>query len=71
MSSNSQAESRLGTADVPGQLSRTFFGGGVQGSRPSYSDSYQPPYTGYGVPQAPILSGGGFFPGINLYRGSS
>ena len=70
MSSNSQAESRLGAADVPGQLSRIFFGGGVQGSRPSYSDSYQPPYTGYGVPHTPGLSGGGFFPGSILYTGS-
>ena len=56
MSAQAQQENRLGIEDVPGEISRIFFGGGVQGSRPSYSDSYQPPSSG--------LS-----PGGSLYRG--
>ena len=42
---------------------------GIESRQSSYSGQYQPPSSGYGVPQGPVLSGSGFFPGGSLYRG--
>ena len=69
MSNKDQPESRLGLDDVSGEISRIFFGKGIQSGRPSYSDGYQPPSPGYGVPQGPVLDQNGFGPGRSLYRG--
>ena len=56
MANTDQQEQRLGLSDVSDQISRVFFGKGVESGRPSYSDGYQP---GYGAPQRPALYRGG------------
>ena len=70
MSNTDQPESRLGLDDVSGEISRIFFSKGIQSGRPSYSDGYRPPSTGYGVPKGPVLNENEFSPGRSLYRGN-
>ena len=69
MSNTGQPQNRLSIDEVPDQISRIFFGKGIQSGRPNYASSYQPPSPGYGVPQGPVLSDNGFFPGSSLYLG--
>ena len=65
MSGADQQEARLGLSEVSDEISRVFFGKGIQSGRPSYSDGYQP---GYGAPPALDPSRPGL--GTRLYRGT-
>ena len=58
----------MGIDEVPEQNSRILFGNVVESGRPSYTNSYQPSYTGYGVPQSPVLPDGELF-SSSLYVG--
>ena len=62
MSATDLPESRLGLSEVSEEISRVFFGKGMESSG-SY---YQPPSDGYGVPQGPLLDGS-----RSLYRGNT
>ena len=68
MSETAQAESRLGLADVPGEISRIFFGTGP-GGRPRYSDGYGAEATGYGAGSVGQGQYGGLGQGRTLYQG--
>ena len=64
MSETAQAESRLGLADVPGEISRIFFGPGTGGG-PGYRGGYGAVATGYGAGSA----GHGQYGGVRQGRG--
>ena len=49
MSVPAQSAHRLGLADVPGEISKIFFGKDTPSGRPRYSDWYQPSSAGYGA----------------------
>ena len=68
MSGTGQTESRLGLADVSGEISRIFFGPGT-GGRPRYSDGYGAVSTGYGASSVGQGQYGGAGQGRGWYTG--
>ena len=64
MSGTGQTESRLGLADVPGEISRIFFGTGPGGG-PGYRGGYGAEPTGYAASSV----GQGQYSGVRQGRG--
>ena len=71
MSGTGQTESRLGLADVPGEISRIFFGTGPGGG-PGYRGGYGAEPTGYGAEPTGYAAssvGQGQYSGVRQGRG--
>ena len=66
LSETEQPEYRFGNDDVSDDISRVFFGKGIQSGTPGNS-GYQPPSIGYGFPKGTDLDEIGF--GRSVYRG--